>query len=203
MGAFDKLLEYFSKFPGIGARQAKRFVYHLLAKDNAYVKNLADTIINLKKEMAVCPDCFRNFQKSPAKKCKICADENRDHNSLLIVASDVDLDVIEKSGSYKGYYFIIDSLIPILDKEPAKKIRLTELRKTVEKRTGKGLKEIIIALNANPEGENTTDFIRESLAETVAKKNIKISILGRGLSSGTEVEYSDPDTIKNALHGRI
>jgi recombination protein RecR len=202
MNSFDKLHDYFKKFPGIGSRQAKRFVYHLLGKNSAYANDLAKAIVGLKKEMAICPDCSRNFQKIRSPKCRTCSDTNRDSSSLLVVASDIDLDTIESSSSYHGYYFVIGGLVPILDTEPEKRIRLSGLTKAIEKMADRGLKEIILALNANPEGEYTGDFLREALAPLINKHSLKVTVLGRGFSSGTEVEYSDAETIKNALKGR-
>jgi recombination protein RecR len=110
---------------------------------------------------------------------------------------------IEKSKSFNGKYFILGGTIPILEKTPERKIRLKELMNSVESKAKSGtLKEIIIATNLNPEGENTADFIQRTLRELSEKYNIKISKLGRGLSTGTELEYSDNETIKNALQNR-
>lgn len=92
--------------------------------------------------------------------------------------------------------------VPILEKNPEKRIRQKELLEVVEKRSKDGLKEIIIALNYNPEGENTLTYLSEILKPLADKNNLKISTLGRGLSTGTELEYSDTETIKNALKNR-
>jgi len=116
----------------------------------------------------------------------------------MLVSHDVDFENIEKTKSYTGYYFILGGHIPILEKTPEKRIRQKELLDMVEKRIKNGLSEIIIALNYNPEGENTLTYLRELLSPF----SIKISTLGRGLSTGTELEYSDSDTIKNALKNR-
>ncbi|MEK9185117.1 MAG: toprim domain-containing protein, partial [Patescibacteria group bacterium] len=118
-----------------------------------------------------------------------------------IVSRDVDLEIIEKSHSFNGKYFVLGGTVPILDKNPETRIRSRELLKRIEVLDGT-LKEIILALNANSEGENTTDYLKSILSPVVTKHSIKISILGRGLSTGTELEYSDSDTIKNALKNR-
>jgi recombination protein RecR len=113
---------------------------------------------------------------------------------LMIVPRDIDLEAVERSGSYKGYYFVLGGSLPILEKEPEKRIRINELKKNIEKKKGK-LKEIILAMNANAEGENTADFIKEIYKESP----FTFSILGRGLSTGAELEYADPETLKNAF----
>ncbi len=196
MNSIDKLSEIFGKFPGIGPRQAKRFVYYLLHRQNGFSKDLIDAVENLKKEIMQCSECMRFFAKNGQanKLCAICENDERDHSMLMIVPRDIDLEAIERSGSYKGYYFVLGGSVPILEKEPEKKIRLTELKKLIEKKKN-GLKEIILAMNANAEGENTTDFIK-NLFQGLP---LEFTILGRGLSTGTELEYADPDTLKNAF----
>ena len=113
---------------------------------------------------------------------------------LMIVPRDADLDAVEKSGSYKGLYFVLGGSLPILEKEPEKRIRISELKNRIRRDSGV-IKEMILAMNANAEGENTADYIKESFKG----ENFAISELGRGLSTGSELEYADPDTLKNAL----
>jgi recombination protein RecR len=120
----------------------------------------------------------------------------------MIVSRDIDLDNIEKSGSFTGKYFVLGGLVPILDKNPEQRIRLKELLVLVNKMSDKGLKEIILGLDANSEAEYTADILKTSLSPIVQKYGIKIVELGRGLSTGTELEYSDPETIKSALNNR-
>lgn len=122
---------------------------------------------------------------------------------LLVVSRDVDYENIEKSRSFVGKYFVLGGNIPILEKEPESKIRSRELVALVEARAkNKTLKEVILALNVTPEGENTEMFLKKSLTPLSEKYAFKISELGRGLSTGLELEYSDAETIKNALLNR-
>lgn len=121
----------------------------------------------------------------------------------MIVSRDADFETIEKSHYYNGFYFILGGSVPILEKEPDKKIRSKELLDILKKRATSGLKEVIIATNLNPEGENTADYITKIISPISKEFNIKTSTLGRGLSTGTELEYSDSDTIKNALKNRF
>lgn len=204
MNITDKLIEIFKEFPGIGPRQAKRFVYYLLTRPNGYTAELAKLINSVKSNVSMCTSCFRFFSKNghDSETCPICSDHTRDEKTLMLVCRDVDFENIEKTGSYRGYYFILGGTIPILEKNPDKKIRQKDLLDIVELKAKNGLEEIIVALNYNPEGENTLTYIHQLLRPIAEKNKLKISTLGRGLSSGTELEYSDSDTIKNALKNR-
>jgi len=204
MNAVDKLAELFKEFPGIGPRQAKRFVYYLLSRNGGYLEHFSKSVLELKREIKNCPSCFRFFPNDAAHSplCSICRDTTRDGTCLMIVARDVDFEAIEKSHSYLGYYFILGGTVPILEKEPDKKIRAKELLALTKKRGADGLKEIIVATSVNPEGENTFEYVEKLLSPVTRQFGIKFSGLGRGLSTGTELEYSDSDTIKNALKNR-
>ena len=204
MTSIDKLIKMFSEFPGIGPKQARRFVYFLIKKPDSYINEFKKEIAELRSEIEICSECKRYFAKNGAgkKSCNICLDESRDMESLMIVGRDIDLDNIEKNHSLLGKYFILGGLVPILDKNPEQKIRLNELVKLVEVKSKNGLKEIILGLDANSEGEYTAEIVKKTLSPIVEKYKIKVSELGRGLSTGTELEYSDPETIKNALKNR-
>lgn len=199
----DQLTQSFKRFPGIGPRQAKRFVYHLLRASDSEVENLLNQIKNLKSSVNQCSSCLRYFpdsltnnQQLKAKSlCNICGNGSRDDGILMLVEKDIDLENIERSGTYRGHYFVLGGLVPILDKNPEQSFRATELLKLIK--TKPDLREIIIAVSANTEGDHTIDFLKNFL-----KFEGKISTLGRGLSTGTELEYSDSDTLKNALKHR-
>lgn len=198
----NELAELFRRLPGIGPRQAKRFVYYLLGSDSATVARLANLLSELQLLVKQCPDCQIYFasQQTHAR-CITCRDTTRDHSLLMIMEKDVDLDPIRRAGVYNGYYFFLGGLVPILDKEPARRVRLSALLKLIESKTSE-LKEIIIALATNAEGENTVDFLRQSLKPLLEKHHIKISLLGRGLSANSELEYTDPETISYAFKNR-
>ena len=204
MDTIEKLAEMFKNFPGIGPRQAKRFVYFLLTRNKSYIKEFTDLVTELQKEIVICPDCFQYFTKGKktSSLCDICQSKNRDENVLMIVARDIDLENIEKSHSFNGKYFVLGGTIPILDKNPENRIHLRELLSAIENKAKDRLKEIIMGFSLNPESEYTADFVIQALNPLVTKYNLKISHLGRGLSTGTELEYSDADTIKNALKNR-
>ncbi|MEK7213683.1 MAG: toprim domain-containing protein [Patescibacteria group bacterium] len=197
MDPISKLTEYFKEFPGIGPRQAKRFVYFLLTRNVKYLDEISKLILDIKKSIRICSSCFRFYPDGKANQCPICSDKNRNIDQLMIISRDVDFEAIEKSKVYNGFYFILGGTIPILDKEPEKKVRLREL---IEKIRKNKFKEIILSLNTNAEGEHTMEFLKNFIKEK--DKDIKIYVLGKGLSTGSELEYSDTDTIKNALKNR-
>ena len=203
MNPIDKLVKIFSEFPGIGPKQARRFVYFLITRSTGFIKDFEKNIEELRADIVSCGECRRYFIKSGTQKlCPICSDEHRDKNILLVVSRDVDLENIEKSHGFAGTYFVLGGTVPILDKNPEQKIRLEDLLSQVSVKAAHGLSEIILGLDANAEGEYTADLVKNSLAPILAKHGIKISELGRGLSTGSELEYSDPDTIKYALKNR-
>jgi recombination protein RecR len=213
MNSIEKLIQIFSQFPGVGPRQARRFVYYLLTRANGTIEELSKNIADLKKDVMVCEDCMRFFPRrfqsggrpnASAEKtlCNICADQNRDNSVVMLVQRDADLESVEKNGGFRGIYFVLGGSVPILEKEPEKRIRVKELKNFIDKKIKNGLKEIILGVNWNPEGENTGDYVEKLLKPTLEKNKIKITHLGKGLSMGTELEYTDPDTLKNALRNR-
>lgn len=133
--------------------------------------------------------------------CEICRDLNRDQTTLMIVARDSDFETIEKCGVYNGLYFILGGTVPILDKDPEKRIRLRALLDRIS--IDRNLKEIILSLSTTPDGEHTTDIVKDSISHIRGNKEIKATILGRGLSTGAELEYADSETIKRALENRV
>jgi recombination protein RecR len=121
----------------------------------------------------------------------------------MIIARDSDLEAVEKSGVYNGLYFVLGGIVPILEKEPEKRVRLKELKRRVhgDPISGK-LAEIILSMSVTPDGEHTAEVVRVFLEKNAASSKIKITVLGKGLSTGTELEYSDTETLKNALKNR-
>lgn len=204
MNNIDKLTEIFKEFPGIGERQARRFVYFLMSRNGVYSENLARGILDLKKEVLRCNECFRFFLKSENNTkeniCNICVSENIDHSLLLVIEKDSDLESIIKSRTYNGKFFVLGGLIPIADNKTLNFVRIKELKEKINKENN--LQEIIFAFSISPQGDHTDFYLRNEIKEICEKKNISISSLGRGLSTGTELEYSDNETLKNALKNR-
>lgn len=196
----DELAKLFSQFPGIGERQSKRFVYFLLRQNQSFIKELVFKIDALQKSISECSSCHRYFvSENNAAICSTCV-ERKDSNILLIVEKDADYDSVKRSGVYYGKFFVLGGLIPILDKNPERRVRLKELQKRLSEESG-SIQEIILALSATREGEYTDEFLRKFISDNIGK-SIEVRSLGRGLSTGTELEYSDSETIISALKNR-
>jgi len=207
MTPLDKLIRYFEQFPGIGSRQAKRFAFHVLTMRSEDTTELGNLIANLKTNVVQCQSCQRFFstQRSGVYTCSICGDENRDRQKLMVVAQDSDIPAVEKSNVYDGLYFVLGGTVPLLHSDDIKQLRGGALKVIVEDRLQTGLSEIILAFAVNPDGENTARYVESLLRPLFTKIDTptpNISQLGRGLSTGSELEYADPETIKNALRNR-
>lgn len=203
MSPLERLAALFERFPGIGPRQAQRFVFFLLKEHPDYIESLAGLIQDVRKSVRECDRCFRFFAKKNGETtCSICSDPTRDASSLLIVERDADIAPIERSKTYTGLYFVLGGTIPLLDQEHTARTRGPALKAVVEKRLAEGLREVILAFSVNPDGENTARYVEAQLAPFTESGTLTISTLGRGLSTGSELEYADAETIKNALKNR-
>lgn len=204
MSTLDSLIRYFEGFPGVGARQAKRFAFHVLTMNAPDTKELARLIENIQTKVHECSSCHRFFasENTATELCSICDSRNRNHNRLLVVERDSDIQAIERAGVYDGLYFVLGGTVPLLDSKETNKLRSGALKATVETRAKDGLSEIILGFSVNPDGENTARFVESILKEITTENEIATSYLGRGLSTGSELEYADPETIKNALRNR-
>lgn len=203
MSDFDALIAYFERFPGVGTRQAKRFAFHILTMPRSDVRELSRLIANLDQSVARCSHCHRFFSyHQTSDTCPICLDSSRDATKLLVVVHDSDIQAIERSDVYNGHYFVLGGTVPLLTEDTPKHVRGKLLYNTIEKRLAEGLKEVILGLPVNPDGENTGRYIEHLVADLVTSRDLHVSYLGRGLSTGSELEYADRDTIKNAFINR-
>ena len=195
--------EYLREFPGIGPRAARRIAYWLVHRERGWVEAFARAVLEARKTVVRCTRCMRLFPAGPQTQrlCAYCADGSRDPRLLLVVEKDVDLENVERTGVYKGQYFVLGGTTSPLERDPVGKVRLRELD-TLLSSADAGVEEIILALSATTEGEDTVQVLREHLAPTLVTRSLKVSVLGRGLSTGTELEYVDTDTMKSALLGR-
>lgn len=187
----------FTRFPGIGPRQAKRFVYHLLSAAPQDRARLSDLILNLANDIRQCTMCMRFSSTNSQSLCSYCADSNRDDALIMIVEKDQDLQAVERTGTYRGRYFVLGGVITLSGKGT---IRERDLVRVVEQRSKTGLREIVLALSATSEGEHTADRVREILAPL--RGPLSLTELGRGLSTGAELEYADSTTLSAALRNR-
>ena len=219
MDPIERLSQIFERFPGIGPRQAGRFVQFLLRSSPAARRDLSDAIQKLGGSVHQCTSCMRWHAGTRAVAavghvCSICANPGRDQSMLAIVAGDADLDAIEKSGTYRGQYFVLGGTISLAS-EDAKGLRIKQLLSRINdlRNRYRGFREIILAFPANPEGDATAERVREEVMkwqgrpladdrEGASLPPLSITTLGRGLSTGSELEYADPETLKNALDNR-
>lgn len=196
MDSLERLTVLFEKFPGIGPRQAQRFVQFLLRSSSATRRELVEAVRELGLSVHQCPECMR-FSAGEKGLCSMCTDSHREGALLAIVASDADLLALERSHTYRGKYFVLGGLISLAS-DKTNGLRIKELLASLPKRKKAGLKEIILAFPANPEGDATAVRVREELEPA----GVAITKLGRGLSTGSELEYADPETLKSALDNR-
>ena len=209
MNPTEKLQELFLTFPGIGPKQEARFVYFLLREKSNYKVELARNIEALKDSSHICEKCLRVFSKSnngnDYKLCDICNNKNRDAFSLMIIIKELDIDAIEKTGFYNGKYFVLGNTLPFLTEKPSEVINIRELVNLIHnniQNEKEKISEIIFALPATDEGENTIDYLKKTLTQIVGIEKIKMSRLARGLSTGLDIEYVDRNTFKEAFTHR-
>ena len=204
MTNLDKLIKHFEGFPGIGGRQARRFAFHILRLSESETQEIADLITNLHSSVVECGRCHRYFSKNggAADMCSICTNHNRDRSKLMVVERDTDIQSIERSGTYDGLYFVLGGTIPLLETKESTKLRGGALKASVDAQLTEDLTEIILGFSVNPDGENTSRYTETLLKDHITAHNLTVTRLGRGLSTGSELEYADPETIKNALRNR-
>ncbi|HDY72698.1 MAG TPA: recombination protein RecR [bacterium] len=192
----QNLIDEFAKLPSVGPRQAARFVFHLLNQPKEEIEKFGKKFFVLNK-IHYCEFCNKAIEIILGKLCEICKDKNRERSTICIVEKDTDIESLEKTKRYNGIYYVLGI-------EDEKK-QLANLKKLINriKKSNKELKEIIIATDATTEGETIALYSARQLEEL--KKTypgLKITRLGRGLSTGSELEYMDEDTLTNALLGR-
>ena len=181
-----------SKLPGVGPRSAERIALHLVQTDVAVVRHLADAIVRAREKIHFCTNCGALTEKSP---CSICDDARRDPAIVCVVERAVDILSVEKSGSFHGKFHVLGGKISPLDGVDPEDLRITELE---ERLTREPIKELIIALGTEVEGDATSFY----LAKRIQRPNLKISRIAYGLPAGSGLEFADELTLNRALEGR-
>jgi len=194
----QKLIDIFSKFPTVGPRTAARFVFYLIKTPTEKVEELIRAIEELKAKIKTCPLCFKSFEDE-GEFCSICQDKIRDKTLICIIEKEFDLEAIEKTGKFKGLYFILGGTISRLEKPKQKEEVEKRIDKLIERVKKDQIKEIILALNPTIEGQNTSLLLQRRLKNLGIKK---ITRLGQGLPVGGELEYADEETLSSALESR-
>jgi recombination protein RecR len=187
-----KLVQEFSKLPGIGPKSAQRITFYLLRSDEQQAKALAEALLTLKQKINLCSVCCNVTEEDP---CPLCRNTQRDTTQLCIVEQPQDIIALEHTGVYKGLYHVLHGAISPTEGVGAGDIRIRELLARLQ--DGK-VKEVILGTNTNMEGEQTAMY----LARVITPLNIKVTRLARGLPFGTELEYADDVTLTRALEGR-
>ena len=190
-GHMNKLIEQLSRLPGVGAKSAQRLAFHIINMPKEEVEGLASAMTDAKAHIKYCKECFT---LTDDEICPICANEKRDHSTIMVVEQTRDMAAYEKTGKYEGVYHVLHGAIsPMLGIGPSD-IKLKELMKRLEG----DVQEVIIATNSSLEGETTAMYISRLIKPT----GIKVTRIANGVPVGGDLEYIDEVTLLRALDGR-
>ena len=190
-GHMNKLIEQLSRLPGVGAKSAQRLAFHIINMPKEEVEGLASAMTDAKAHIKYCKECFT---LTDDEICPICANEKRDHSTIMVVEQTRDMAAYEKTGQYEGVYHVLHGAIsPMLGIGPSD-IKLKELMKRLEG----DVQEVIIATNSSLEGETTAMYISRLIKPT----GIKVTRIASGVPVGGDLEYIDEVTLLRALDGR-
>ena len=186
------LISALAKLPGIGPRSAERIALQLAQTDSATVKHLAEAILQARERIQFCTTCGALTENSP---CPVCDDARRDASLVCVVERAVDIISVEKSGSFRGKFHVLGGKISPLDGVEPEDLRIADLEKRL---AHEPIREIVIALGTDVEGDATSNY----LAKRLARKELKITRIAYGLPAGAGLEYADELTLSRALEGR-
>jgi len=190
--AIYKLIQEFSKLPGIGPKSAQRLTYHLLGAPEEQAKQLAEAILSVKQEIRLCSVCFNVTDADP---CLLCRNDERDRSKICIVEQPQDILALEHTRIYSGRYHVLHGAISPTEGVGTDDIRIKELMERLE---DSSIDEVILATNPNLEGEQTAMYLNK----LILPLGIRVTRLARGLPFGTELEYADDVTLTRAIEGR-
>lgn len=186
------LIAALSKLPGVGPRSAERIALHLVQTESGVVQHLANSIVNARERIQFCTTCGSLTEKSP---CPVCDDTRRDGSLICVVERAVDILSIEKAGTFRGKFHVLGGKISPLDGVEPEDLRIADLEKRL---ASEPIKEIVIALGTDVEGDATSNY----LAKRLARSGLKISRIAYGLPAGSGLEFADELTLSRALEGR-
>ena len=190
--ALERLTEQFARLPGIGSKSAQRLAFHVLSLPDEQAEEFASAIVDAKKTVKTCPVC-QNL--TDQELCPICADPERDHSVICVVAEPKDVIVMERAREFGGMYHVLHGVISPLNHVGPDDIRIRELLL----RVGQGdVQEIIMATNPDTEGEATAMY----LSRLLRPMGVKVTRLAYGIPVGSQLEYADEVTLLRALEGR-
>lgn len=188
----QRLIDEFSRLPGIGPKTAQRLTFYLLKSTKERAKSLGEAVLNLKEEIKICSICANISENDP---CSICTDLKRDKSSIMVVEEPLDIVAFEKTGKYQGAYHVLHGVISPVDGIGPDDLYIKQL---LERLHSNNVQEIILATNINVEGEATAMY----LAKIISPLGIRITRIARGLPVGSDIEYADEVTLSRALEGR-
>lgn len=188
----SKLIDSFMKLPGIGPKTAQRLAFHVLDMKEDDVVQFAKALVDVKRELTYCSTCGHITEEDP---CYICQDKQRDRSVICVVEDDKDVIAMEKMREYKGLYHVLHGAISPMDGIGPEDINIPSL---IERLKDEEVKELILAMNPNLEGESTAMYI----SRLVKPIGIKVTRLAQGLSVGGDLEYADEVTLSCAIAGR-
>ena len=187
-----ELLAALNTLPGIGPRSAERLALHLVQSEPGAVKQLAQAILHARERIQTCPNCGGLTERIP---CSICTDARRDASLICVIERPVDIISIEKSGTFHGKFHVLGGKISPLNGVEPEDLRIADL----EKRLGtEPIKEIVLALGTDVEGDATSYY----LAKRLASKGVKVTRIAHGLPAGSGLEFADELTLTHAMEGR-
>ena len=189
-----RLIDEFSKLPGIGTKTAQRLTYHMLRAPADEARSLAAALVAVKEQVAYCGICC-NITDIGVDPCAICADDRREANRICVVEEPLDVLAIERTGEFRGRYHVLHGAISPIDGIGPDQIRAREL---IRRASAGAIDEVILATNPNLEGEATAMYLAELLAPHVAS----VTRIARGLPVGGDLEYADDVTLIRSLQGR-
>jgi len=187
-----RLIEELGKLPGIGPKTASRLAFFILRGEEDDARALSRAILEVKEQVTLCTRCFNI---TVGELCPICLSPGRDQSKVCVVEEPLDVLAIERTGVYRGLYHVLHGHIAPLEGIYREDLKIDELLARVR---GEPVDEIILAVNPNTEGEATAFLLLKDLAPL----GVKVSRLARGLPTGGDLEWADPDTLGSALEGR-
>lgn len=190
--ALDALVEALRRLPGVGVRSAQRMAYHLLQHDRAGAAQLA---LALQHASAQVHHCARCHTFTEGEVCRTCDDPTRDPRQLCVVETPADQAALERTGSYRGHYYVLMGRLSPLDGIGAEAL---QARGLLARATDGRVEEVIFATSFTAEGEATA----HALGEALRARGLRVTRLARGVPAGSELEYVDLSTIAHALHDR-
>ena len=186
------LIAALSQLPGVGPRSAERMALHLVQAEPAHVRHLAEVMLRARERIRFCDLCGALTEKTP---CALCDDPRRDAALVCVVEKAVDILSLEKSGTYRGKFHVLGGKISPLDGVEPDDLRIAELERRL---ANEPIREAIIALGTDVEGDATSHYLAKRLART----GLRISRIGFGLPAGSGLEFADELTLNRALEGR-